>query len=359
MLQSASRRRTSLDLPLEGAVQAMQPLLLTGEGLYVLSLHGTSAPGAVMVSAQGVTHPLRRLCDTRVLRAHGERLNANRIRARLAAELAARRTGAAPDLLMFFIDLLLPGLSDRDHGGDSTKEICLQDDVQFDQMSEWPMDLELALQNAPVPALPSPSLWVLGRAWILAISSAPPPSVHIKYDGRLFEITGQYITVKSLREQWDAAVSQYCKAVQSELLPNRRGPVSERLRMARADLATSGVVVRGDILYLATNPIRVGHMIPPHHNITLGGQIDKVLALTAPLHFPPRIPANSDLVIFRRSERGSWEALVRAVCLGAVRSVGEVQDAVEAGINFLAFLRLGAVRIATNGRFHEHDGRED
>jgi hypothetical protein len=170
-------------------------------------------------------------------------------------------------------------------------------------------------------------------------------------------MTGEYIPLKTLRQEWDAAVLDDCKSAASAL-GAPRAALSQSLRHARSELARSGVVAQGDILYLATDPVRVGHVIPPHYNHTLGRSVGRELALTAPLGFPPGIPGNTDLVIYRRSGENRWEAETRSVCLGSVPSVAVGQEVADAGINLLAFLRFGAIRIAGNGRFHEYEGRE-
>jgi hypothetical protein len=357
MLRSARRGADSPNLPIEGALQAIQPLFLSAEGLYIVG--SKPGPATVLVSAQGIVHPLKRLCDRRVLQAHAERVSANGIRARLNAELAARTTGPVADPLVFFIDVMVPGVSGRDLGHEQLqKEEFTLHNAQIGEIFECPLDLDHVLRNAPTPDLPSPSLWVLGRAWLLTQASAVPPSVHILYDGRQLAMTGEYITVKTLREQWNAAISRHCEAAASDFLSTPNVTISERLRIAHRDLADSGVVARGDFLYLGANPVRVGHMIPPHYSHTLGQRVGKELALTAPLQFPPRIPANSDLVIYQRGARGC-AAMPRQVCLGSVPAVDAAQGVAEAGVNLLAFLRLGAIRIAANGRFHENDGREE
>jgi hypothetical protein len=356
MLRSASRAASALVFPTEGALQAIQPLLITAEGLYFSGGDGESA--ASLVSALGIVHPLRRLCDVRVLQRHAVRVNAGAIRVRLSAEFAAKSAERVPDPLSLFVEAMVSGLSARD----SSNEFLYED--QFNapvaEVVDQSAELEKVIRQASaLKGLPLPSLCVLGRAWLLTHASTTPPWVHVRYQGGLLAMNGDYVTLKKLRAEWDAEISDRCKEAAAHFSAVPPAAESEQLRIARRELSRSGFVANGDLLFLATRPIRVGCVIPPHYNHALGQGVGKDLALTAPFSFPPGIPSNSELIIYRRGANGGWEAMPRAVCLGSVPSVNAGQGAAEAGINLLAFLRFGAIRIAANGRFHEHDGREE
>jgi hypothetical protein len=360
MLRSvANHGAGSLVFPGEGALQSLQPLLLI-DGRFYVAGPGGGIPGVALVSALGVVHPYRVLCDARVVLAHAARINVDLLRERLQRECTAKRSLSAMDPLMFFIDVMVPGLAERDVGGSFRCETSSgesSDGIRAPSASS--MDLEDALRGAPVPVLHSPSLWVLGRAWRLVRATVISASIHVTCGADLLSMTGEYSNLKALRQEWDGAVSDYCDSVASVLCAEKATALPVGFEVAQRALAMSGVFSNGDILYLGSRPARVGYVVPAHYNHTLGRRADRDLALTAPLGFPPAIPQNSDLLIYQRGESNRWEPMPRSVCLGVSPSVPAGEGLAAAGVNLLAFLRFGAVRIAANGRFHEHDGRED
>jgi hypothetical protein len=360
MLRSAANHGAgSFVFPTEGALQSLQPLLLI-DGRFCVAGPGGGASGVALVSALGVVHPYRVLCDARVVLAHAARINVDLIRERLQGECTAKRSLSAMDPLMFFIDVIVPGLAERDVGGGFRYGGSSGGSGGGMRVPSAPsVDLEDALRGAPVPVLLSPSLWVLGRAWRLVRATAIPPSVHVTCGADLLTMTGEYSNLKKLRQEWDGAVSDYCDSVASVLCAEKVTASPVRLEVAQRALTMSGVFSNGDILYIGSRPARVGYVVPAHYNHTLGRRADRDLALTAPLDFPPAIPQNSDLLIYQRGQSNRWEPMPRSVCLGVSPSVPVGGGLTAAGVNLLAFLRFGAVRIAANGRFHEHDGRED
>ena len=285
MLRSAvSQNPEPLVFPITG-LQEVQPLFVTGEGLYVMGF--ADSVDAMLVSANAVVHPLMRLCDARVLEAHGARINAERIQKRMKAEFVEPRAATAVDPLMFFIEIMVPGLTIRDCGSGSQDEAALAEySGGLDEIIGRSSDAKQLHRNVSLPNLPCPSLWVLGRAWLLTRVSTAMASVHLRYQGSLLGLTGEYVSLKTLRQEWDATVFHDCKTAASELGAPQT-PESQLLKIARTDLANSGMVVRGDAIYLATNPARVGYVIPPHYNGTIGRSVGRELALTAPLGFPP------------------------------------------------------------------------
>ncbi len=355
LLSATNRLAGSLIFPVEGALQSLQPLLLIGGRFYVAGAGG----GVSLVSAGGVEHSYRLLCDERVVQAHATRININTFRARVQRECAARRSLAAMDPLMFFIDVLIPGLVERDVGHGFQHERVPEERGNGTCTASVPLlSEEDALRGMPGPALHSPSLWVLGRAWRLERAAATPASVHVRCGADLLSMTGEYVNLKRLYQEWDVTVDHFCESVASLLCVQPAIASRSVLEVAKGALAASGVFFNGDFLYVDSRPTRVGCVIPTHHNHTLGRRSDRDLALTAPLGFPPAIPQNSDLLIYQRGESSQWGPLSRSVCLGAAPSVPAGGGLAAGGVDLLAYLRFGAVRIAANGRFHEYDGRE-
>jgi hypothetical protein len=351
----SNRRGERLSHPLDGSLQQLQPLFVASDGLYVAA--GTpSSSDPSLVTAHGNARPFRRLCDLRVVRAHAERSNREGIRARISAGCAERRAGQGSDPLTFFSEVMVPGLAVRDCGEDIRYQDVTEDRWRHADTGDPFVGFRCGLPSEFAPELPVPSLCILGRAWRLIPATRPPVSVHVRYRDGLLTMTGEYIALATMLQEWESVVSRFCKSAASG---GTETVTSERLGAARKRLAESGVVMTGDFLYLPTNPSRVGCVIPPHHNRTLGRHVDRELALTAPLGFPPAIPENGALSVYQRDRTGHWMPLHRSICLGALPSLTTPSGLVEGGVSLLAYLRFGAVRIAANGQFHEYDGRED
>ncbi|MCX6620024.1 MAG: hypothetical protein NTY38_02885 [Acidobacteria bacterium] len=284
------------------------------------------------------------------------------MRDHLIAELHVRKAVAAIDPLVFFIDVLTPRIQSRDTGSEThTPGDASGGAVRSRPPSKAPIQIQAVLEELPHPRLPSPSIWLLGRVWMLATTATPSNALHIRYQGESLAMTGEYLSVKALTEEWEDESSHYLSAAASELCDGLPDAPSPRLVKAREQVLRAGVVTEGDLLFIASDPPRVGHLIPNHHNNTLGCRVNRDLALTAALHLPPQSLDKAELAVYRRTTADHWvlQSLPHGLCLGSRPALESASAPVDAGVDLLAFLRFGAFRIAADGRFHEHDGREE
>ena len=84
-----------------------------------------------------------------------------------------------------------------------------------------------------------------------------------------------------------------------------------------AELERANAVVRGPLVFLATDPVCVGHILPAHFNCSLGHRVNgDVLLATAFTTEPRAVLAN--LQVFSRRDSLTWQpvSLPRGICLG-------------------------------------------
>ena len=159
------------------------------------------------------------------------------------------------------------------------------------------------------------------------------------------------MTVKALESVWHEQVAGCIVETATRLV--RQGVLHGdvvTLRQAQHELSHGGFLQCGDLLFIAGSPPRLGYVIPPHYSRTFHRQSKEDLAMAAPLTLPPTI---GGLEVYQRTS-GRWAAVKppRGICLGEQPANG-IQDA--PGLALAAYLRWAAWRVASNGRFHEHD----
>lgn len=329
-------------------MQRLQPLVLLRDDVYVKTRQETGS--AALVTALGIEHPLRRLCSARTLVEHYHRGNRQKFHQILQEELEKHNAASCTDPLAYFLEHLAPAFLERDWNEDYRLTGQPANDTTLPDLSA---EVSEIVDDFPVPQLPTPSLWVLGRVWLLT-GTTPTVSgrVYVRFNGTTLSLTGEYMPVRTLESEWRTGVQQYISDAAVQLAQKTQpGSDSTGLVKAKAGLSRTGFLQVGDLLFIAGQPPRLGHVIPSHYNRTLGRQSARDLAVTAPLVLPPTI---SDLRVYYQQSSGGWKVLQLpyGLCLGPGPS-GRFQDA--PGLAVAAYLRWAAVRIAGNGRFHESD----
>jgi len=178
--------------PLKGNLQLCHPILSFGDGIYGKTKGDRCE--AVLVSAMGIEHPLRRFFSTRTLMEHHWRINRSGLLGELNIKLHNLSALQQADPLMFFLDYLCPLFLERDWDEDYQASVSAKL-----VLSE--SDFENTLFDFPFPSYPSPALWVMGRAWFLEEGDPSPGAVHIKFDRMSFVLIGAWISVGSLEKE--------------------------------------------------------------------------------------------------------------------------------------------------------------
>jgi len=325
----------------------LQPLILLGGGVYVKTRH--EAGPATLVSAFGVRHPLRRLCSVTAMLERLHAGNRSQVRQLLLRELARRRAESCSDPFAYFLDYLAPAFRERDWSEE--RSLVAGEPAVVPEPPDLSAQVEAALANIPVPRLPSPSLVILGRVWLLGSARVAPGRTCVIAPEGALALTGEYVTVWTLESDWRARVQSFISSAAARLAEVSHDRVPADLRAARGELSRAGCLQVGDLLFLAGTPPLLGHILPPHYNRALGRYSARDLAVAAPLELPPKV---GSLSIWERTSAGGWTqvGLPHGLCLGPKVS-GEIPD--QPGLNLAAHLRWAAVRLAGNGKFHEAD----
>jgi hypothetical protein len=333
--------------PFNAAFHGLQPLFFLGSDVFALT-RGRS-DSAAFVTAQGVVHPLRRLCPGRTVVEHGSRLNLAEARRILRAELARHAAIGCSDGLRFFVEQLLPTFCKRDWSEDARLDVPAEQQPPATELAE---QLDAFARAMPTPETPSPSYWVFGRVWLLRPAAAVAGREHVLWEGSTLGISGDYSLARTLESQWFARVQAFASESARRLADRMPGlKDSAALVAARDELDRNGSFQRGDLLFLAGDPPRIGHVLPPHYNRVLGRESRRDLAMTAALTFPPTIGVPA---VYHSTAPGRWRlfTLPHGLCLGG----GPPGDRPEMpGVALMAYLRWAALRIAANGVFHAND----
>lgn len=332
--------------PFDRMLQRLQPLVLHEDGLYICGRRA-DGPGA-LVTALGVVHPLRRLGTEAVLQAHARRLNRAAVETFLGAQMK-RLLIDGSDPLWYFVEYLGPAFQRRDWS----------EQFDTDQVAPPPQapvllaeEAARAAQALALPDVARPALWLYGRAWELAPRLAQPGRLHVRLGRQTLGLTGQQTALGVVAEAWSRQLSERLTQLATELA-RRLTPVacSPAVAAARETVQQRGSFEIGDLVYLAGDPPRLGHIVPPHHNATLGRPVRRDLAMAAPLR-PPF--ALAGLAVYVRSgERWLPASLPHGICLGSDPPADRPETP---GLALAAYLRWAACRIATNGAFHSRDG---
>jgi hypothetical protein len=164
--------------------------------------------------------------------------------------------------------------------------------------------------------------------------------------------TGETISVGQVDRRWREAVSGFVTQAADRLIDAGVDLApGAAVAAARQEIARTNCLQRGDLIFLAGSPSRVGHVLPPHYNRVLGRQSHRDLAMMVALTRPPRIESPE---VFVCDGQGRWRPfhLPHGLCLGG--SPPDIRPETP-GLALLAFLRWSACRIASNGAFHAND----
>jgi hypothetical protein len=327
----------------------LEPVVVLGDELYVKT--DRSDDDVNLVTAMGVKHPLRRLCSKRTLDEQFVRRNAEAVGRLIRAGLARARADNQLDDLRYFVEGLLPAFQGRDWSEHfeldmftEPAEPTLFPDVvgQIDELS----------RAFSTPVLPSPSYLLLGRFRMLRPDPAASGGDHVLHGCEILGPTGETISVGQVDRRWRDAVSGFVAHAVDRLVDAAvdLAPGSAVIT-AREEIARTGCLQRGDLIFLAGSPSRVGHVLPPHYNRVLGRQSHRDLAMMVALTRPPRIETPQ---VFVRNGQGPWVPfhLPHGLCLGG--SPPDIRPETP-GLALLAYLRWAACRIASNGAFHAND----
>lgn len=336
-----------LNYPCGSSLQQAQPLVLKDEEVFVKTRRRRGV--AALVTALGVAHPLRRLCSFKTLIEHSRRLNGPSVRHLLKTEFHRQSAAGCTDALRYVVDHLAPSFSERDWN-ESYQEIA-----GLHSQSVPPVDLAAEIagiaEAIPGPDLPSPTLWLLGRAWVLEANPEATSSLHVRWgNGVILGLTGAYALASTLARQWENAVQGFVARSAAQLADDIQNvPTGSALQKAREELSRTGFWQSADLLFLP-GP-RLGYILRPHYNRILQRESIRDLAMTAPLELPPRISFPS---IYLRSAGGRWAPFQppHGLCLGG--DPPSVRPA-DPGLALAAYLRWAALRVAANGKFHASD----
>jgi hypothetical protein len=333
----------------------MQPILALGDDLFVKTTG--AGDGVTLTTAQGVLHRFRRFGPRAILPEHQSRLAAAWIRRNLGVELERHRLkGRSEDVLAYFVDFLWPASQDRDWGIADPASAARE----LQGFAELDAEVDRLCRGVPPPSWswPSPSLWVLGRIWMLREVVRRAEAVdRVEWGKAYFELSDEHFAPANLERRWLEEARSYLDRATLQLRdrPGTRAD-SEAVRTARSELERAGCLVRGDLLLLPGNPPRLGYILPPHWNCVLGRMSRNELAMTAPLTLPPLLVSPG---VYARGSDGRWAPypLPHGLCLGGGLPA-ERPD--SAGLALLTLLRWSAVRVVANGgMFHASDAAFD
>ena len=342
-----------LPFPFDESFQAMQPLVVVGDTVLVMSLD----PSAdwVLQTAAGVKHRLGPIGCLESLWRNALQRFLPSITAVMQQEVPRRVAELATSPLAYFIAYLEPTFRERDF---SEASYLPQRPVAPEMTGDWSAEVSAVSKTIPLPELVSPGVWVCGRIWKLREQSPRAGCWQIVTPHRCYGLTGDFSLVATLIANWRRDVSRHISQVATRLAA-RAGSDEGTSRLATAghEVASLGYVERGDLLFLPGPPPRLGHFVPVHYNHTLGRRVHRDLAMTAPLTLPlPAYPCRSGLAVYERSAKGwSPASLPHGLCLGPDPPAHPQESP---GVGLASLLRWAAQRIAENGAFHSSDNAD-
>jgi hypothetical protein len=264
------------------------------------------------------------------------------------------------DPLEYFLEFVVPEFEARDAGedADAADERRTKDVVNPDSHSI----AEDAYRNMPLMGIPTPSLFILGRYWLLASSrtgrtdSPPEGRTHVTFGDSLLMPTGEYMQESVLVEEWEAEIDRHAQNTAALLRDTRRTDRQrQRLEHRRRAFERGGFIVEGGLVLISGTPPMLGHLLPRHRNRSLGREIGADHAIVSPF-LPPFAP-NSLSVYGRRRAGWTKVSLPHGICLGKGPTNRKGNDPFQDchALGLAAYLRWAAIRVATNQSFHEHD----
>ncbi len=340
-----------LPFPFGESFQAMQPLVVLGDE--VLAKSRAPSGDFLLQTAAGVRHELGPIGSLRSLWKNALHRLLPAVTTMLQREIPRRVAELGMSPLAYFIDYLEPTFRERDF---SEAWYLSLPPVKPAKAVDWTVEVARAGRNIPAPDLVSPSVWILGRVWKLREQPARAGCWQVITPRRCYGLSGDFLTVGTVASTWRGELSKYVGQVAGRIASQvRSDEVSlSGLDAASREITTQGYVERGDLLFLPCSPPRLGHLVPPHYNRTLGRQVNRDLAMTAPLILPlPSPPCRSKLSVYERRP-GGWSpaSLPHGLCLGP-DPPSHAQE--SPGVGLAALLRWAAQRIAENGAFHSSD----
>lgn len=344
----APQTDSALRFPVDQTLQQLAPLVFLDDWIWVKTRRGHRP--LILRTAFSVAHAFSRLCSLRALHDHQRRVNRLNVRLHLATELTRRDAADWTDQLRYFIEHLVPAVNQRDW--DESYEVSNALPLRA-PAQDWTGDIAARAEATPFTDLGAPSVLIGGRMWRLQDVQSPPINrMHVCYQKKCFVLSGEYILVRTLAEEWRGRVLDFVARSATEIASKlSRTQNDMALHEAREEIERIGYLQRGDLLFLPGNPPRLGHMINDHFNRVLGRESHQDLAMTAPLELPAKISFPS---VYQRTNSGSWHALTleHGLCLG---SDPPSERPESPGLALAAYLRWASIRIAMNRRFHASD----
>jgi len=321
----------------------LQPVVTVGDRLL---MRGSVTPGSgQLVMPSGKVFALSEFCSMQELQMRI--LNSNRkALCRMVESAIASLSLVGGEVLRVVVEEWIPAFQSRDFG-----ECAVVSDAAeaANQLSFGP-SIDSMFPAVPVP---SPALWVHGRAWPLVRGNWTTSMTAVNVGRRTFVLSGEYWPVSTLEKKWQQGLQAAATAFAERYTgPNQNARPSTRLANAREQIARTGAFEKGDLLFLSGNPPRLGCMIPPHENIVIGHVGEGQVAITTALRLSAST-ATSEYQVYRKTSAGRWEHFSHILCLG---TAGHFYIDQDPALATWAHLRWAAERIATNRRFHVNDG---
>jgi hypothetical protein len=132
---------------------------------------------------------------------------------------------------------------------------------------------------------------------------------------RTLALTGRVDSVATLEDEWRQAADVHVR--QAAARAKGEAPELQMMRDARAEIARTGGVAAGDLVYIIGDPPRIGHFLPPHYNAALGRQCNGDVAITTPFRMrliaPEKLPSTNA----RTAALGVWPRSLMVSASGA------------------------------------------
>jgi len=314
--------RRCLRHPLHGLTRSFEVVAIVGDQVLVPAQNEADAEGLLLGTSHGrVVLRCFPLETVRMKFAHESRSYLLR---RAEAQLRC-------DQLAWVVGHLMPAVEADDFGAES----ALRDKL----------DLHDFVQSLPRPVVPVPSLWLSGHGWRLQTARRRHGVPQLEYQGVTLGPTDEQWTVDRFDREWKAQLIRGFKAGAPRYVfpPNLSALVAD----ARQQVAQRGWFQHGSLLYLESPP-RIGYVIPPHYNRSLGRPISKDLAITMLLEEPM---AESPEVYQKTGNKWRVLDIPNGLCLGP--SLPCKPKGVSSGL--FSYLRALGYRIRQTGRLNEFD----